>query len=243
LRTEEKEFLCHARDVVAGAVDLGGAMRSTAAAMGLQSIVRWLVPRDDYFYGFLESQAEAAHKGAVALARFKDGVPATEVRDAVQEIEHEGDKISHDMEEALAKTFVTPIDREDLHKLSTELDDILDLANGAIRAATMFGVETPSEPMNKLMDLLVACTGVLKTAVPHLRTNAYAEITAATRTLRQLEKDADSVYRNGVIALFHDVADAKRILREKQVLEDLENAIDACEQLGETLANLAVKHG
>jgi uncharacterized protein Yka (UPF0111/DUF47 family) len=212
--------------------------------MSLQSIVRWLVPRDDYFYGFLESQAEAAYKGAVALARFKDGSSATEVRDAVQEIEHEGDKISHEMEEALAKTFVTPIDREDLHKLSTELDDILDLANGAIRAATLYGVDTPTEPMNKLMDLLVECTRVLKTAVPHLRKNAYAEITEATRALRKLEKEGDAVFREGVSALFHDVAiDAKKILREKQVLEDLENAVDACEQLGETLANLAVKHG
>jgi uncharacterized protein Yka (UPF0111/DUF47 family) len=212
--------------------------------MSLQSIVRWLVPRDDYFYGFLESQAEAAHKGAVALARFKDGASATDVRDAVQEIEHEGDKISHDMEEALAKTFVTPIDREDLHKLSTELDDILDLANGAIRAASLYGVDTPTEPMNKLMDLLVECTRVLKDAMPHLRKNAYAEITEATRTLRKLEKEGDGIYRDGVSDLFHDVAvDAKKVLREKQVLEDLENAIDACEQLGETLANLAVKHG
>jgi uncharacterized protein len=212
--------------------------------MSLQSIVRWLVPRDDYFYDFLESQADKAHAGAVALARFKDGSPATAVREAVQAIEHEGDKISHDMEEALAKTFVTPIDREDLHKLSTELDDILDLANGAIRAATLYGVETPTDPMNKLMDILVECTQVLKTAMPHLRKNRYTELTEATRTIRKLEKDGDTVFRDGVSALFHDdTSDAKKILREKQVLEDLENAVDACEQLGETLANLAVKHG
>lgn len=212
--------------------------------MSLQSVVRWLVPREDHFYEFLESQAAAAHAGAVALSRFKDGVPATQVRDAVLEIEHEGDKIAHQMEEALAKTFVTPIDREDLHKLSTELDDILDLANGAIRAATLYGVLAPTEPMKKLMDILVKCTDVLRTAVPHLRKNRYAEITEATRAIRLLEKEGDTVFRDGVSALFHDAAiDAKQLLREKQVLEDLENALDACEQLGETLANLAVKHG
>lgn len=212
--------------------------------MSLQSIVRWLVPREDHFYDFLESQANVAHAGAVALARFKDGRPAMKVREEVQAIEHEGDKISHDLEEALAKTFVTPIDREDLHKLSTELDDILDLANGAIRAATLYGVDTPTEPMKRLMDILVECTLVLKTTMPHLRKNRYAEITEATRTIRNLEKDADTTFRDGVSALFGDAAiDAKTILREKQVLEDLENAVDACEQLGETLANLAVKHG
>ena len=212
--------------------------------MGLQSVVRWLVPREDHFFDFLESQADAAHAGAVALARFKDGTPAREVRDAVLEIEHQGDKISHQLEEALAKTFVTPIDREDLHKLSTELDDILDLANGAIRAAALYGVLAPTPPMKRLIDLLVQCTAVLKAAMPHLRKAKYAEITEATRAIRLLEKEGDAVFRDGVSTLFHDAAiDAKTLLREKQVLEDLENALDACEQLGETLANLAVKHG
>jgi len=211
--------------------------------MSLQGIVRWLVPREDHFFEFLEAQADAAHAGAIALARFKEGASTTEVRDAVLEIEHEGDHIFHQMEEALAKTFVTPIDREDLHKLSTELDDILDLANGAIRAASLYGVEKPTEPMKALMDSLVECTGVLKGAIPHLRKHRYAAITEATRTLRKLEKDADTVFREAVSALFHNGVEAKTILREKQVLEDLENAIDACEQLGETLAHLAVKHG
>jgi uncharacterized protein len=211
--------------------------------MGLQDILRWLTPREDHFYDFLERQADTAHAGALALARFRDGDAAT-VREAVQALEHDGDRIAHEMEEALAKTFVTPIDREDLHKLCTELDDILDLANGAIRSAALYGLERPTEPMTKLMDLLVECTAVLKRAVPLLRKRAYTEITEATRALRRLEKDGDTIYRGAVSDLFHapDV-DAKTLLRQKQVLEDLENAVDACEELGESLGTLAVKHG
>ena len=212
--------------------------------MGLQSIVRWLVPRENHFYDSLEKQADMAHAGALALARFKEGGSAVDVREAVQSFEHEGDKICHQMEEALAKTFVTPIDREDLHRLSTELDNVLDLANGAIRAAALYGVDKPTEPMKKLIDLLVECTRVVKDAMPLLRTHRYAQITDATRTLRKFEKEGDAVFRDAVSRLFHDEANnAKTILREKQVLEDLENALDACEELGETLANLAVKHG
>ncbi len=80
--------------------------------------------------------------------------------------------------------------------------------------------------------------------MPLLRMHRYAEITDETRKLRKLEKEGDAVFRDAVSKLFHDEAnDAKTILREKQVLEDLENALDACEELGETLANLAVKHG
>jgi uncharacterized protein len=99
--------------------------------------------------------------------------------------------------------------------------------------------------MKRLMDLLVECTAVLVKAVPLLRKNDYAKITEATRTLRLLEKDADAIFREGVSSLFQSSPpiEANRLLREKQVLEDLENAIDACEELGETLATLAVKHG
>jgi uncharacterized protein len=216
----------------------------STAAMSLQDLVRWLVPREDHFYGFLESQADVAHEAALALRRFKEGDPATVVRDAVQELEHTGDRIFHEMEEALAKTFVTPIDREDLHQLSSALDDVLDLANGAIRAATLYGVTTPTPPMNALMDLLVQCTELVKQTTPLLRKRQYAAITEAVRALRKIEKDGDTVFREGISKLFHDDAiDAKRLLREKQVLEDLENAVDACERVGDTLANLAVKHG
>jgi hypothetical protein len=85
---------------------------------------------------------------------------------------------------------------------------------------------------------------VLRTTMPLLRIHRYTEITEACRTLRQLEKEGDAAFRDGVSTLFRDEAnDAKTILREKQVLEDLENALDACEALGATLANLAVKHG
>jgi uncharacterized protein Yka (UPF0111/DUF47 family) len=212
--------------------------------MSLQSIVRWLVPREHQFYDFLERQAATAHAGAVALASFKDGRPPGEVKDAVQALEHEADAISHQMEDALARTFVTPIDREDLHRLSNEIDNIIDLANGAIRAAALYGVTSPTEPMVKLMDILVESTRILAEAVPRLRRHEYAEITAATHAMRRLEKEGDAIFRDAVSALFNDAAvDAKKLLREKQVLEDLENALDACEELAETLANLAVKHG
>jgi uncharacterized protein Yka (UPF0111/DUF47 family) len=212
--------------------------------MGLQDMLRWFVPKEDRFYGFLEGQADAAHAGALALRRFKEGDSAVKVREAVQAFEHAGDRLSHEMEEALDKTFVTPIDREDLQRLSSELDEILDLTNGAVRAAALYGVATPTEPMGKQMDLLVECTAVLKNAIPNLRRHAYSEITQATHALRKLEKDGDAIYRDAVSRLFHDASiDAKRLLREKEVLEDLENAVDHCERVGETLAHLAVKNG
>lgn len=213
--------------------------------MGLQDIIRFLLPREDHFYDYLERQADAAHEGALALAKLRDpAVTLVSVREAVQKHEHEGDKVVHEMEDALAKTFVTPIDREDLQRLSAQLDDVLDLANGTARACVLYGVERPTEPMLKLMELLARATEVLKTAMPKLRRHEYAALMEASRSIRQYEKDADGVFREAISALFHDgTADARRMLREKEVLEDLENAVDQCESVAETLANLAVKHG
>ncbi|MEO8701346.1 MAG: DUF47 family protein [Kofleriaceae bacterium] len=213
--------------------------------MGFQALVRWLLPKEDHFYAFIERQAVAAHDGALALAKSKEeGASSEAIAKAVQAVEHQGDSIVHDLEEALARTFVTPIDREDLQKLSSQLDDVLDLTNSAARAVVLFRVKKPTPAMTVLIDCLVSCTALLKEALPALRNHAYPDLTTVSRQLRKLEKEADVVYREAVRGLFgDDEVSAKELLREKQVLDDLERAIDRCEYVADTLANLAVKHG
>ncbi|MCL2725469.1 MAG: DUF47 family protein [Polyangiaceae bacterium] len=213
--------------------------------MGLQDIIRFFLPKEDHFYDYLERQAAFAHKGATAMARFSEnGTTAGEASAAVQDYEHAGDEVVHAMEEALAKTFVTPIDREDLQKLSSELDTVLDLANGAIRACVMLGVDKPTEPMSKLIHILVRCTEKMDEAMPQLRKHQYGDLVEVARELRKIEKEADVVYRDAISKLFKDPSiDAKIIIREKTVLEDLENAIDQCDSIADTLANLAIKNG
>jgi uncharacterized protein Yka (UPF0111/DUF47 family) len=98
--------------------------------------------------------------------------------------------------------------------------------------------------MGRLMGLLEQSTAVLRDAMPKLRKHAYAELLDASREMRKLEKEGDGVFREAISALFHnESASARVMLSEKEVLEDLENAIDQCEMVAETLANLAVKHG
>jgi len=213
--------------------------------MALQSVVRWLIPKEDRFYTLLEQQAAVCLEVAQALARFKEPNPNGEaVRDAVQELEHKGDGMAQTMEDELARTFVTPIDREDLYKLSSELDDIIDMTNLAARAAVLYGVTRPTEPMVKLIDLLVATATEIKDVIPRLRTHDFKGVLEGVRKVRALEKDADTVFRSAISNLFKDPSvDAKVLLREKEVLEDLENAVDHCDDVGDTLAHLAVKHG
>jgi uncharacterized protein len=212
--------------------------------MALQDLVRWLLPREDHFFRFLEQQAAVAHQGAQALAQFKAGTRIEDVQSKVQVLEHEGDKVVHQLEEALQKTFVTPIDREDIQLLSSELDDILDLTNSAARACALFGVESPTPPMTQMMEILVKASAELERTLPALGKHDYAALMATSRSIRGLEKDADMVFRGALSRLFHDEAvDAKTLLREKEVLENLEHAVDRCERVAHTLAHLAVKHG
>jgi uncharacterized protein len=212
--------------------------------MALQGLVRWLLPREDHFFDYLEAQGSLCLDAANALSGFKAGQNPTTVRDAVQELEHKADDYVRKMEDALARTFVTPIDREDLHRLSGELDDVVDLTNLAARACAVYGVSSATPAMAKLMDLLVECTGAIKDAVPKLRTHEYDTLLEGSRKVRALEKEADTVYRGEVSRLFtSSEVDAKELLRQKEVLDDLERAVDYCDNVADLLSNLAVKHG
>lgn len=213
--------------------------------MGLQDLVRWLLPKEDHFYDLLERQADVAREAAIALAAFADeGATAHGVSASVQELEHQGDAIVHEVEDALAKTFVTPIDREDIKSLSDHIDDVIDLTNYAARACILLGVERPTEPMIQLFGILVESTQALADALPKLRQHRYGELIIANRSLRALEKKGDRVYRDAVSLLFHtpDV-NVRDLLRQREVLDDLESAIDRCEVVGNVLSTLAVKHG
>jgi hypothetical protein len=211
--------------------------------MALADIVRVVLPKEDHFFDFLEEQAKLAHQGAVALAKL-DGGDIPSVKEEVHAIEKLGDKTSHEMEDALAQTFVTPIDREDLHKLSTMLDDILDDAYATASAFEMFGIEAPSKSVSELLVVLQKTTALLEETLPALRKHDFDKIREMRRALKALEKEGDAVYRAAMKALFSDPSiDARTLIREKEVVEILEDAIDTCEDVAEFLSNLAVKNG
>lgn len=211
--------------------------------MGLQDVIRLVLPKEDRFFVSMERHAVVLHRAAGELARLGQNAEPEAVRDAVQALEHEGDKLMHEVEEALAQTFVTPIDREDIQKLASELDDILDTINRAARSFVLFRVTTATEPMRQLFATLCECTEKLSAALPALRRSSYNELREASRAIKALEKQADGVFREAVSALFDDASiDAKSVLKQKEVLEDLESAIDQCEDVAEFLAHLAVKN-
>ncbi len=211
--------------------------------MALQDLVRFLLPKEDSFYGMLEELGALGHEAAQALSKFGIATQA-ETRAQVQTIEHKADVVVRQMEDALARTFVTPIDREDLHKLTGELDDIVDLTNLTARALDLYHIEKPTEAMTKLMEQLVQCTAVVRDAVKRLRGHEYEKLIEDARTIRQLEKNADAIYRADISRLFStQQIDVRELLKQKEALDDLEDAVDHCDNVADLLSNLAVKHG
>ena len=217
----------------------------TSGSTSLQDVIRWLLPREDRFFRIMESQAAVAREAAVALSSFGDeGVTSEDVRIKVQAIEHRGDAFSHELEDALDRTFVTPIDREDIQALSSELDDVLDLMNHAARSFSLFDVGAPSPAMRAQMSLLVDATALLEKTVPLLGRSKFEQLRDNARALKAMEKDGDAAFRTAIAELFRDpTIDAKQLLKQKELLEVLESALDRCEDVAEFLAHLAVKHG
>ncbi len=213
--------------------------------MAIQDVVRWLLPREDDFYLLLERQATVARRAATVLTAFSSpDCNMTELAAAVDAIEKDGDKLVAELEQKLAQTFVTPIDREDIQRLSNELDDITDFIHYGTRACMLVGVEHPTEPMILLVDQIAAATVMLDEAVPKLRSHAYAELSSIKRLMRDVEKQAHKVYRAALYKMYRDPdLDVRRLLAEREVLDDYERAIVRCERVASTLANLAVKHG
>jgi uncharacterized protein len=211
--------------------------------MALQGLIRFLLPKDDSWYDMLEALARLGHEASVALSAFKSK-PAAEIRDTVQALEHQADGEVRKMEEALARTFVTPIDREDLHRLTGQLDDIVDLANLAARTFILYELPQPTAPMLSIMESLNTATACIAAAVPHLRRHEYDKLLEETHKVRAVEKEADVVYRDGIHQLFSIASiDARELLKQKEALDHLEQAVDHCDNVADLLANLAVKHG
>ena len=211
--------------------------------MALQAMIRWLLPREDHYYDMLEELGRLGHDAALALAAFET-TPAAQVQQNVQAIEHKADDVVRRMEDALARTFVTPLDREDLHRLTSELDDIIDLANLTARSYGLYNIEKPTPAMIELSKTLITCTQMIREAVPHLRTHKFADLIDGGRKVRDLEKAGDTIYRTAISDLFKAPSiDFRDLLKQKEALDHLENAVDHCDNVADLLANMAVKHG
>lgn len=212
--------------------------------MGLQRVMGWLVPRNDKFYALLEKQASIVGEAAHIIASFPENGRTSEAALAdLHEVEHRGDDLVRSMNTGLLETFVLPIDREDLHSLTTTLDNILDYLDAAAHAFVSREVHHFSPAMREMIKLCVEAAAVVQGAVPLIRKRRLPQIALARQQIAVLEKRGDDVYRTEMAALYRngDLA-AKELLRHRGVLDALEEALDSCQAAADMLQAIALKH-
>ena len=160
----------------------------------------------------------------------------------IKDVEHQGDEIVHRVYEELNKTFITPIDREDIQSLATELDNVLDMVEAASSRIGLYEIDRPTEAMVQLGNVIKDGTRLLKEAVGMIRNMKQANgVERIAIEVHRLENVADDLMNNAVAALFHQ-EDPVTIIKFKEITEVLEQATDHCEDVANVLSDIVAKN-
>jgi len=200
-----------------------------------------LLPRDRTFFDlFIE-----AGQNTLRAARLLDEMMGTwpDAHDLGREIlkaEQEGDRIIHDIVQRLNTTFVTPVDREDIYALATQMDDIVDFTEEAADFLGLYGIEAPMEQAQALTKVLVAACEQLAQGLEHLRD--FKGLERYWIEIHRLENEGDRISRDAVASLFSNGIDPMVVIRWKDIFAVLENAIDATETAAQIIEGIVIKN-
>lgn len=214
--------------------------------MSLNSILQYFVPKDRVFFPLFEQasanliQLGEKLKEAVNTA---DEAKRGELYKDIENLEHKGDEITHQIYLELGKNFITPFDREDIHQLASAIDDVADYIHGSATRMNLYKINNITQPIKDLADLTSqACYDVDK-AVRELRNlKNIRNIADSCVRINSLENQADKVFDKAVADLFEYEKDAVTLIKYKEVLSALETATDKCEDAANVMESILVKH-
>jgi len=199
------------------------------------------VPRDESFFELFVRQAKNIEVSAGVLfdliSEFDD-VPGKALR--LRDLEHEGDEITHEIIRRLNTVFVTPLDHEDIHRLTSTLDDVIDHIEAAADLFVLHKIEAPLPEMKAQADVLVRATRTVREALEVLP--KYSKLAPYWVEVNRLENEGDRVYRQAVADLFDGEYRTLDVLKWKDIIDELEAAIDRLEDATDVLEAIALKH-
>lgn len=208
------------------------------------SILSFFVPQEAGFFDIFDKQAAANVEAAqilVELITNYEDAPAKVAR--LQAVEHRADEITHQALGMLHKTFITPMDRDQIHKLVSGLDDVVDFIDGVSRRMLLYGIKEPRKDLLQLAKVLLAGTQEVQRGVAHLRDMKNAKaILANCIEVNKLENDGDALRDAAVADLLKNSKDAVEILIWKEIYENVETAIDRCEDVADVLEGVVLEN-
>jgi hypothetical protein len=200
-----------------------------------------LIPREERFFDDFVALAEQIQRGAgLLLEMLAPDQPLWDKADEIKEVEHKCDFLTHQVIQRLHRTFVTPLDREDIHSLARSLDDVMDAIDASAAIIRLYHITTVRPDARELGRIIVASTEQVVKAMKALeRRTGVAEPAVE---INRLENEADRAHQNAVRALFDEERDPIVIMKWKEILDFLEDATDRCEDVANVLEGVVVKH-
>lgn len=200
--------------------------------------------RKDEFFQMFDKAAQNVHEAALALQdllEHYEDVP-NKVR-RIKNLEHAGDEYTHQMLDRLARMFITPLDRDDIQRAASRLDDVLDEMDAAANRMMLFKIERTTEDSKGLGGVLVKITGLLIEAFGKLHDLRHPEgMQSICVEIHTQENEGDRLTQHAMANLFEQATDPRDIIKWKDVYEILEKAIDRCEDVADVLQNIMIKH-
>jgi len=200
-----------------------------------------LLPRDQTFFDLFIEAGQNAVRAAKLLDEMMQTWPESEsLSREILLAEQEGDRITHDIVRRLNTTFVTPIDREDIYALATQMDDIVDFTEEAADFLGLYKIEAPMEQATALTKVLVASCEQLAMGLENLP--SFKDLDKYWIEIHRLENDGDRISRDAVASLFSNGIDPMVVIRWKDMFAVLEEAIDATETAAQILEGIVIKN-
>ena len=203
-----------------------------------------LLPREEKFFDLFEESARNTVKTAKALKELVNCWENVEQKvGQIDDLEHVGDTITHQIMAQLYRTFVTPFDPEDIALLAHSMDDVTDFIHAAATAMFLYKVDCPNQRARELADIIVQAASEIEMAMPKLRNRAgLKQILPACVEINRLENAADQVFRAAMAELFDDSKDMAHVIKWREIYEHMESATDRCEDVANVLEGVAQKH-
>ena len=200
-----------------------------------------LIPRDEGFFVLFNELAKRLTEAARLLTcLFAEPEKLDHYVAAIKTVEHEADVLTHDVRARIDRSFVTPIDREDIHLLATELDDVIDLLDGTARRVAMFHIREGRPPALKLAETIAKAADHIQTGVGAIKKPAI--VAESSRQIKRLEEEGDAIYQEAVGQLFSGKPDALEVMKWKELYDTLERALDQCQGVGHVLESISLKN-
>ncbi|HEX6209132.1 MAG TPA: DUF47 family protein [Methylomirabilota bacterium] len=200
-----------------------------------------LIPREVRFFDLFEQQSQHIIKAAQLLHELVHHFADARAKaHAIKEVEHQGDQLTHEVVKRLNTTFITPIDREDIHALATRLDDVLDFIEAAAERLVVYRIKEPTSACRAMAEVIVQQTHAMDRTIRCLRTMDPSFHEHAVEVNR-LENSGDNLLRDSLAALFEEQADPIEVIKWKEIYETMETVTDRCEDVVNVIEGIILK--